>query len=384
MRPLLIKRASFLLILFITVISVSAASAKEPYRKNLIIAVLGTMTGEGSQHGKPMLEGVKLAAKKFNAGGGINGKKISLLVRDNKGGQGKTSEILNEFLTEKVSAIIAAPGGWSTFAPVAMANRSWTILMSVGSQRHIGKSGNFIFRNSLPDETATEQSIKYCSEKLGYKRYALITSMIDDEATLSAAGFYRRALQKFDGKVVAEAFTSFGLSLKETISGLKKDAKGPIDAVIFAGGAKSAAGVLKELRKQGIKAPLIGGEGLKKREFLRLAGKSAIGTILYTSFTSLSKTETSTSFVKAFRKETGHYPAPLSALGYDSFMIIAEAIKKSGTTEPKKVANDLWDRKDYQGVSGPISMDDSGEAIKTAYILKVVQGKKRPVFTLAK
>jgi branched-chain amino acid transport system substrate-binding protein len=383
-KNLLIKRVSLLLIIFTTLISVSSASAKEPYRKNLIIGVLGAMTGEGAKYGKPMLEGIELAAKKFNKAGGINGEKIALLVRDNVGGQGETSEILNEFRTKKVSAIIAAPGGWSTFGPVSMANRSWTILMSVGSQRHIGKSGNFIFRNSLPDETATEQSIKYCNEKLGYKRYAIITSMIDDEATLSAAGFYRRALNKFGGKVVAEAFTSFGLSLKETITGLKKDAKGPIDAVIFAGGAKSAAAVLKELRKQGIKAPLVGGESLKSREFTKLAGKSAIGTILYTSFTSLSKAEASTRFVKAFRKETGHYPSPLSALGYDSFMLIAEAIKKSGTTEPKKVANDLWDTKGYQGVSGPISMDDSGEAIKTAYVLKIVQGKNRPVFILAK
>jgi len=384
MRPLLIKKAAFLFILLTTLISVSAASAKEPYRKNLTIGVLGAMTGEGAEYGKPMLEGIELAAKGFNSRGGINGEKITLLVRDNGGDQGKTTEILNEFLSEKVSAIIAAPGGWSTFGPVAMANRSWTILMSVGSQRHIGKSGNFIFRNSLPDETATEESIRYCSEKLGYKRYALITSMIDDEATLSAAGFYRRALNKFGGKVVAEAFTSFGMSLEETITGLKDDARGPIDAVIFAGNAKSAAGVLKELRKQGIKAPLIGGEGLKKREFLGLAGKDAIGTILYTSFTTLSKTETTTSFIKAFRKETGHYPAPLSALGYDSFMLIAEAIKKSGTTEPKKVADALWDTRDYQGVSGPISMDDSGEAVKSAYVLKIVQGKKGPVFSLAK
>jgi len=222
------------------------------------------------------------------------------------------------------------------------------------------------------------------TEKLGYKRYAIVTSMQDDEATLSFAGYCRRGLYKCSGEVIAEAFTSFGMSLEETIAGLKKDAKGPIDAVIFAGNAKSAAGVLKELRKQGIKAPLIGGEALKSREFLRLAGKDAIGTILYTSFTGLSKRQTTATFIKDFRKATGHYPTPLSALGYDSFMLIAEAIKKSGNTEPKKVADALWDTRDYQGVSGPISMDDSGEAIKTAYILKIVQGKKGPVFTLAK
>jgi len=90
------------------------------------------------------------------------------------------------------------------------------------------------------------------------------------------------------------------------------------------------------------------------------------------------------SFVKLFKSKTGHYPVQLSALGYDSFMLIAEALKKSGTTEPKKVAETLWDIKDYHGVSGPISFDDNGETVKTSYILKVVQGKKGPVFSLAR
>ncbi|MBE9502723.1 MAG: ABC transporter substrate-binding protein [Proteobacteria bacterium] len=384
MRRLLLNKLSFLFILIPSLLWVSDLSAKESYKKNLIIGVIGPMTGEGAEYGKPMLEGIQLAAKEFNKAGGINGEKIKLLARDNGAEQGATTRILNEFLAEKVTAIIASPGGWSTFGPVATANRSWTILMSVGSQRHIGKSGNFIFRNSLPDEIATEQSIKYCSEKLGYKRYAIVTSMVDDEASLSAAGFYRRALQKYGGKVVAEAFTGFDMGLKESVAALKQDAKGPIDAVIFAGKAKAGAEILKELRRNGIKAPLIGGEGLKNRKFLKLAGKATVGTILYTSFTSLSKDQTTRRFVKSFRKETAHYPSPLSALGYDSFMLIAEAIKKSGTTEPKQVANDLWDTKDYQGVSGPISMDDSGETIKSAYLLKVVQGKKRPFFTLVK
>ncbi len=384
MRRLLLNKLSFLFILILSLLWVSDLSAKESYKKNLIIGVIGPMTGERAEYGKPMLEGIQLAAKEFNKAGGIKGEKIKLLTRDNGAEQGATSQILNEFLTEKVTAIIASPGGWSTFGPVSTANRSWTILMSVGSQRHIGKSGNFIFRNSLPDEIATEQSIKYCSEKLGYKRYAIVTSMVDDEASLSAAGFYRRALQKYGGKVVAEAFTGFDMGLKESVAALKQDAKGPIDAVIFAGKAKAGAEILKELRRNGIKAPLIGGEGLKNRKFLKLAGKATVGTILYTSFTSLSKDQTTRRFVKSFRKETGHYPSPISALGYDSFMLIAEAIKKSGTTEPKQVANDLWDTKDYQGVSGPISMDDSGETIKSAYLLKVVQGKKRPFFTLVK
>lgn len=358
-------------------------SAEEPYRKNLIIGFVGPVTGDESQYGKPIAEGITLAAEEFNKAGGINGEKIEVLIRDNMGALGETNAALDEFVQKKVTAIIASPSGWTTFAPVSVANRTWTIFMSVGTQRHIGKSGPFVFRNCLSDDIAIDASIKYSTEKLGYKRYALITSMVDDEATLEAAGFYKKALQKYGGEIVVEEFTNFDIGLSDAVSMIKKAATGSVDAVIYAGNDQNGAELLKELRKQGVNAPLVGGEGLKTSNFLKRSGKAAIGTILYTSFTTLSKDKKSQAFTKNYRAATGRYPDPLAALGYDSFMLIAEALKRAGTTEPMKVVDSLKQIKDHPGVSCPVSVDEHGETIYSPHILKVVMGSKGPVFQLA-
>ncbi len=373
---------SFILISF----DVSRAAAETPIdtNKKLKIGVLGPLTGDGSEYSKAMLDAIKLAVKDFNDGGGVNGKKIELAVRDSKGDYSKTKNLVIELIDDKVVAIIASPSGWSTFTPVSMANASKTILMSVGSQRHIGRSGPYIFRNSLPDEIATEETIRYLREKLGYKRYVVLTSMVDDEACLAVAGLYRRGMQKHGGEVVADACTNLDLGIKETIEKVKKEAKGAIDAVIFAGSAGNAVDVVKELRLQGINAPLVGSQALYSPEFLKEGGEAVIGTVLYTSFTSLSDAPATVKFIKKYKAATGKQPSPLAALGYDSFMLIAEAIKRAGTTEPSKVRKALTGIKGYIGVSGATSMAEDGESVKSPFLLKVEKGSKGPEFRLIK
>lgn len=370
--------------LFVCCAGTAAAETRAGSAKKLKFGVIGPLTGEGSEYSKAMFDAIKLAARDFNEAGGINGKKIELAVKDNKGDYAKTRDQVIELINDNVSAIIASPAGWSTFTPVSMANASKTIFMSVGSQRHIGRSGPYVFRNSLPDETATEEIIRYCKEKLGYKRFVIITSMIDDESSLSVAGLCRRGLQKTGGEIVAEACTNLDLGVKETITKIKSETKGSIDAVIFAGAAKDAVEVLKELRSQGINAPLIGSESLYTAEFLKLGGDAVTGSLLYTSFTPLSDAPATTKFIKSYKAVTGKEPSSLAALGYDSFMLIAEAIKRAGTTDPLKVRTALTKIKGFTGVSGTISMSADGESIKTPFLLRVEKGPKGPEFRLIK
>lgn len=378
------KKVSFMLLLLACLAGTAAAEAPSDFTKKLKIGLIGPLTGEGSEYTRAMFDAVKLALTNFNKEGGINGKRIEVSVYDNKGDYGRTRDGVQTLINDRVVAIIASPAGWSTFTPVSMASASKTIFMSVGSQRHIGRSGPYIFRNSLSDESATEETIRYCKENLGHKRYVILTSMVDDEACLSVAGLYRRAVQKVGGEVVADACTNLDLGIKETIEKVKKDAKGAIDAVIFAGHAGSAVDALKELRRQGVNAPLIGSESLYTAEFLKLGGYAVTGSLLYTSFTPLSDAPATVKFVKEYKAATGKEPSPLAALGYDSFMLIAEALKKAGTTKPVDVRHALTGIKKYQGVSGIISMGEDGESVKTPFLIKVEKGRKGPEFRLIK
>jgi branched-chain amino acid transport system substrate-binding protein len=370
-------------ILFL-IFSIGTASAETDGAKKLKIGVIGPATGEGAEYSKSFFEGVKMALVEFNDGGGFKGERIQASVYDTKGSPSQTMAAVNALIKEGVMAIIASPDAAATLAPVSMANESKTVFISVGSPRHVGKSGPYIFRNSLPDETGTEEIIKYCTKKLRYKRYVIVTSMVDDEASLSVAGLFRRALQRFGGEVVADALINYGLGFKETVTQMKVEVKGTIDAVIFAGGAGDAAEFVKELRQQGINAPLISSEVLYSSEFLKSGGEAAIGSLLYASFTPLIGEPASRKFVGMYKKTTGEEPPPLAALSYDTFMMVADALKKAGTTEPAKLRDILAETKGFKGVSGAISMDKEGEAVKTPFLLRVEKGARGPEFRLVK
>ncbi|MBI5892839.1 MAG: ABC transporter substrate-binding protein, partial [Deltaproteobacteria bacterium] len=247
----------FLFLLLISHFSFLIPPSLAETPQTIKVGVIGTETGEDAETGLITLAGAELAAKELNDASGIDGMNIEIIHYDNKSNAQITQAAVQKMINERVVAIIASPTGWSTFAPTWMANEARVIFMSAGSKRHIARSGQFIFRNSLADETATEEIIKYAADKLGYKNYAIITSMRDDETSLSIGGLYRKAVMNKGGKVVSETHIFMDKTMEEAISQLKKDAKTKIDAVIFAGDDVVALDILKELRKQGIKSHLV-------------------------------------------------------------------------------------------------------------------------------
>jgi branched-chain amino acid transport system substrate-binding protein len=339
----------------------------------LKIGIIGPETGEDAEIGLTILAGIELAVKEFNNAGGIDGRKIEIVHIDNKSDSGLTQVAVQQLIKEQVIAMIAAPTGWSTFGPVWLANAAKVIFMSAGSKRHIGRSGPYIFRNSLSDDIGTEETIRYALEKLKYKNYAIITSMRDDETSLQIGGLFRGAIMKYDGKIVGETHIFMGVTHEEAIAQLKKDATEKIDAIIFAGDDVAAIEILKELRTQGINAPLIGGDILYTENFLKNGGEIVAGTMLYAGFFPGDKSPLVSRFVSQYKKKTGKEPGLYSAVAYDSFMLIAEAIKQAKTPEPSGVMEALAGMKDMEGVTGKISMDKSGEAIKKPYILRAVK-----------
>ena len=340
----------------------------------LKIGIIGPETGEDAEIGLTILAGVELAAKQFNDAGGIDGRKIEIVHVDNKSDSRLTQVAVQQLIKEEVIAMIAAPTGWSTFGPVWLANAAKVIFMSAGSKRHIGRSGPYIFRNSLSDDIGTEETIKYALEKLKYKNYAIITSMRDDETSLQIGGLFRGAIIKYNGNIVGETHIFMGVTHEEAIAQLKKDAKEKIDAIIFAGDDAAAIEILKELRTQGINAPLIGGDILYTDHFLKDGGEIVAGSMLYAGFFPGDKSPLVSRFVSEYKKKTGKEPGLYPAVAYDSFMLVAEAIKQAKTPEERSMVMEaLAGMKDMEGVTGKTSMDKDGEAIKKPYILRAVK-----------
>lgn len=338
----------------------------------LIIGIVGPETGEEANYGISVVEGALAAAKRFNAQGGINGKEIKVLHFDDQSDVGMASKIVKDLIGQRVIAILAAPTGSSTMSPIYLVNDSKTIFVSVGSRRHLKATGPYVFRTAVPDDLATEDLIKYAITELGYVNYALVTSATN-EFSLDLSSMFRKALSKYNGviKVQADSYDTLtgAQNMSAVISALKASTD-PLHGVIFTGSASEAIILADEMKKAGLTLPIIGGEDLFSEEYLH-SGDAVNETLMYTTFSEDNKSKKMAEFMEDYGKAK---PDRFAALAYDTFMLVAEAIKEAGSTDTAVVRETLINRKDCEGVTGKTSFTSENMPVKHPIICRIKKG----------
>ncbi|MFA7238543.1 MAG: ABC transporter substrate-binding protein [Sulfuricellaceae bacterium] len=338
----------------------------------LIIGIVGPETGDEAAYGKSVVAGALAAAKRFNAQGGIAGKEIKVLHFDDQSDIGMANKIVKDLISQRAIAILAAPTGSSTFSPIHLVNESKTLFISVGSRRHLKATGPFVFRTAVPDETATEDLIQYAIKELG-ANYALVTAA-DNEFSLELSSLFKKALAKHSGVIKLEADTydpfTGGSNIGAVIAAIKKSPD-TLHGVVYTGGATEAVLFAQELKKAGLTLPIIGGEDLFSEEYLQ-GGDAVNETLAYTTFFADNKSAKMDEFIKDFGEGK---PDRFAALAYDTFMLVAEAIKEAGSTDTSLVRAALINRKDCEGVTGKTSFTSENMPVKHPVICKVKKGE---------
>ena len=339
----------------------------------LIIGIVGPETGEEAIYGTSVMEGAMAAARRFNAQGGIGGKEIKVLHFDDKSDIGTTTQIVKDLISQRAIAILAAPTGSSTFSPIHLVNDSKTIFISVGSRRHLKASGPYVFRTAVPDETATEDLIKYAITELGYVNYVLVTAA-DNEFSLELSSLFKKALDKHHGVIKLEADTydpfTGGHNMGAVIAAIKKSPD-ILHGVVYTGGATEAVLLAQELKKAGLTLPIIGGDDLYSEEYLK-GGEAVNETLAYTTFFADNKSAKMDEFIKDYGKAK---PDRFAALAYDTFLLVADAIKEAGSTDTSLVREALINRKDCIGVTGKTSFTSENMPVKHPSICRIKKGE---------
>jgi len=343
-----------------------------PLSGPLIVGVVGPMTGEEARYGTSVAEGVSAAAKRINAQGGIGGQELQIVIMDDRSDIEQTNKIVRELIGRKVVAILAAPTGSSTFAPIHMVNDSGTLFVSIGSRRHLKASGPFVFRHAVPDEIATDDLIGYAVKTLGYANFALVTAA-DHDYSLELSSMFRKALIKHGGaiKVQADSYDPLtgSRNLDAVIAAIKKS-RDPLHGVIFTGAAGDGVQLAQAMRKAGMVQPLLGGEDFFSDEFQN-GGDAVNETLLYASFSADRKSQKRDEFIGDLGQTQ---PDRFAALAYDTLMLLADAIRTSGSADSAKIRDALIGRADFEGVTGNTRFSPENLPIKHPLLFRIEKG----------
>jgi branched-chain amino acid transport system substrate-binding protein len=339
------------------------------------VGEFASLTGKEAGFGQSSHKGTVLAIDQVNAAGGVLGKKLELIYEDNQSQPGESATVVRKLITrDNVVAVLGevASGRSLEAAPICQQFKIPEISPSSTNPK-VTEMGDYIFRVCFIDPFQGTVMAKFAENTLKAKKVA----MLSDAASAYSAGL---------GQFFREKFTADGnqLVVEQKYNGGDKDFKAQLTAIkaanpdaIFVPGYYTEAGlIVLQARQLGITVPLFGGDGWEAPELIQIGGKALEGCYYSTHYSPEVKTEAVQTFVKQFQaKNNGETPDAMAALGYDSVMVLADAIKRAGTTESAKLRDAIAATKDFPGVTGKTTLDEHRNATKSAVILTIKDGK---------
>ena len=349
--------------------------AKGAAGSTIKIAFLGAQTGDVAMFGTPTLEGMKLAIDELNVAGGVLGKKIELVEGDNRGDKQEGAALTQKFISrDQVVAIVGDPTTGISKVAAPIAQKAQVVMLSAGSTgQGVVEIGDYIFRDTLLDSDAIPACIDYFVKDLGYKRVAMITSDNNDYS-VNLSQTFRNAVKGKGVEIVADEKVKDGdKDFSAQVTNIK--AKQP-DVIFFSGYYTEGALIMKEARKQGLKANMFGGDGLSPSKFIELGGSAVEGTMAYLGFSPEQADPQAAKFVAEYQRRTGKVPEMFAAQGYDAVKLLADAMTRANSSDPKQFKTTLGKTTKFPGVSGTITIRPNREPVKSPLCLLQVAGGK--------
>ncbi|MDR2885052.1 MAG: ABC transporter substrate-binding protein [Deferribacteraceae bacterium] len=350
----------------------------------VVMGVQGPETGEIAVYGLQTLYGAQLAADEINAAGGINGKPLKIVHYDSRGDKVEAVNVAQRLINnDKVCGIVGEPTSGALFAMRNIVNDKKTMAISAGATA-VGVADNlpYVFRNTLLDTDGAPATIKHLKDTKGWTKYAIITSTNNDYS-VGLSDTYRQAILSNGGTVVIEqSINDKDTNISAQVTAMRnKD----FDAVVFTGYYQEASLIMLELRKQGIKAPLVGGDGFQSPELYNVGKDAALGTVFFAGFSTSSTNPQVVEFNKKIAAK-GYETDMFAAQGYDAMYLLANAAKQAGVTncseeaQRVKMRDALAATQNFMGVSGEMSFDAQGNGVKKPFIMEVSKDDKGGYF----
>lgn len=338
------------------------------------VGVITPVTGAISTYGISVKEGAELAVKEINDKGGINGKKIKLVIEDDEGDQTKSVNAFNTLYdNEKVTAILGPVTSAPTLAvvPNATQNKIPVLTPTATEPNVTSVGGEYTFRSCYLDSYQGITIADFAAEDLNKKKAAVLYNVGSDYSKGIAEAF-KKEYEKKGGKVVQ--FLTYNDGDKDFNAQLTK-IKGDNPDVILLPDYYNVAGLIaKQSRDLGINSTLLGVDGWESTELTKIGGDAVNGSYYVNHYFSGDPSDVVKNFVDKYKKEYSKSPDSLAALAYDGMNMLAEAIKKADSDDGEKIKDQLKNI-ELDGVTGKIKFDKNRNAVKGSVIIKVDNGK---------
>jgi branched-chain amino acid transport system substrate-binding protein len=338
------------------------------------IGEFASMTGKEATFGQISHQGAVLAIEEANAAGGVLGRKLELLTEDDQSKPGEAATIVKKFISrDKVAAVLGEFTSSRTLEAAPICQNAKIPLLSPGSTApEVTLKGDYIFRTCFIDPFAGTIMAKFARESLRIRRAAVLSS-VSSAQSVGLAKYFRERFTAGGGTVALEQ--KFSEGDKDFRAQLTAIRAAGVDGIFVPAYYAEAALICKQARELGLTVPFLGTDGWESSELIAIGGAAVEGCFIGTHYSPENQSPVVVAFNERFQQRWGGPSNALSALGYDSAMLLVDALKRAGTTDGAKLRDALATTKDFRGVTGTINFDAQRNPSKSAVVLTVKNGR---------
>jgi branched-chain amino acid transport system substrate-binding protein len=337
------------------------------------IGVYAALSGSEAAFGQATVQGVRLAAEEINNGGGVLGKKIRLIVEDDAGRAEEAASVVTKLITrDNVIGVIGENSSNQSLAGAPICQAAKVPMISPSSTNpNVTKKGDYIFRVCFTDPYQGKALATFVRNNLNLTTAAILKDNKNDYS-VGLAEFFGKSFVPLGGKIIAEqSYAGGDTEFRPQLTAIK--AANP--QVVFIPGFYTDVGQIAiQARDLGIMGPMVGGDGWDSPTVITIGGKAVDGCYYSDHYFKGEPRPAVQRFVGEIRKRYGRDPDANAALGYDALYIFANAARKAGSLDRKSIRDQIAATRNYQGVSGVITMGPDRDPIKPVAMIKIEGG----------
>jgi branched-chain amino acid transport system substrate-binding protein len=349
------------------------------------IGVLMPLSGKGASYGQHQEFALKMALEQLEKSGGIKGEKIQIVQYDTRGENAEAISLTRKLIhNDKVLAIIGPYFSAETEVafPVAVQGKTPIITASAAKPGIATKNRPWAFRNALASDQMNGQLIEtWIKQNPNVKSVVILTDVKDAFTKIDGTTVFPAVLQAKGIKVLDNI--SFQTADIDYAAQVTKAKQLNPDGIVVAGLYNEGGNVVREIRKQGLKQPVVGALGMSEQKFLEIAGPASEGTMVVMPFWPDNPDQRIQKWVADYKERAKVAPGNTDALMYDTVFMLKGCIESSGVTnkeadlaaDREKIRSCLEKLPTYNGITGPIKFNQDGDAVLVPTVLQARGGK---------
>jgi branched-chain amino acid transport system substrate-binding protein len=353
-----------------------AKGADKADTSEIVIGHYASMTGNTAHFGQDTDKAARLAAEQINAAGGVLGRKLKIVTFDTRGDGAEAANAVTRLIdVEKATAILGEVASSLSLQGGPIAQRRKIPMVSPSSTNpKVTQVGDYIFRVCYIDPFQGKVMALFARQTLKLDKVAILKDVKNDYS-IGLADAFQKSFLAAGGTIAAEQSYSAGdTDFSAQVTAIKSSGA---QAIWVPGYYAEVGAIARTAARLGLKIPLLGGDGWDAPELFTIGGDALNGSYFSNHFAPDQASALSQKFVADFKAKYGQEPTGLGALGYDGVMVITDAIKRAGSAAPAAIRDALAATKDYEAVTGKITMDKDRNPEKSVVVLKIDGSKAK-------